>query len=161
MKKTVASVTAELNDRNERRKNIVLHNVKEPNTNVKDERMKADKELFMKICNDTLEADLKTEDIVKTSRFGEKTEDKPRPLWIALRNEDIKKKVFGKLAKLQGSEYDDISFGHDMTKLEREQKNKLTAEAKDLEKADKEGKFRYRVRGPPWDMKVVKLPKKK
>ena len=160
MKKTVASVTAELKDREERKKNLILHNVPEPDTNVKTERIKADKEFFLKMCNKTLGAEIKMEDIKRTERFGEKNQEKPRPLWFSLSSENAKRSVFSKLAKLQDSEYDSISINHDMTKIEREQKNKLTEEAKQLEKSDKEGKFRYRVRGPPWDMKIVKIPKK-
>ena len=160
MKKTLATVTAEMKDREERKKNLVLYNVPEPETNIKEERIKEDKEFFRTLCKDTLGVKLDTNSIVKTARFGEKDMEKPRPLWISLRTEDIKRRVFSKLAKLQGSEHDYISFNHDMTKLERENKKLLTADAKKQEEADTEGKFRYRVRGPPWDLKIVKLPKK-
>ena len=160
MKKTLATVTAELRDREDRKKNLVLHNVPEPDTNVKEERNKEDKEFFNNLCKNTLGVNLPQDSIVRTTRFGEKNKEKPRPLWISLRTEDLKKRVFSKLAKLHGTDYDYVSFGHDMTKIEREEKQKLTADAKKLEEADKEGKFRYRVRGPPWDMKIVKLPKK-
>ena len=66
-----------------------------------------------------------------------------------------KESIFKKLGRLQGPEFNKVSFTHNMTKLEREQQNKLVTEAKRLE-AEAGGKWRYRVRGPPWDMKITK-----
>ena len=43
-----------------------------------------------------------------------------------------------------------------MTKEEREQNKKLLTEAKKLQDED-QGNWTYKVRGPPWDLKIVKL----
>ena len=53
------------------------------------------------------------------------------------------------------SNYNELSFAYDLTKLEREQQKKLLTEAK---KRDQEegGKWKHRVRGPPWDLKIVR-----
>jgi len=47
-----------------------------------------------------------------------------------------------------------------MTKLEREQCKKLVADAKQQEAQEPSGEFIFRVRGPPGNMKVVKLRKR-
>ena len=48
-------------------------------------------------------------------------------------------------------------LNHDMSKAEREEAKKLLAEAK--ERQDKsQGKFRYRVKGPPWARRIVRIP---
>ena len=156
MKQTIATVTAELKDREERRKNIVLHGVKEPDTNLKEERVRYDKEEVMKVCNEVLRVPVTMEDLKDARRLGEKSETMTRPLKICMASENLKNSIFKKLVRLRGSEYDNLAFTHDMTKMEREQRRKLVGEAREQEK-EEGGKWRYRVRGPPWEMKIVKL----
>ena len=65
------------------------------------------------------------------------------------------------LGNLKNAEepYSRISISHDMTKEEREQNKKLLTEAKKLQDED-QGNWTYKVRGPPWDLKIVKLSTK-
>ena len=43
-----------------------------------------------------------------------------------------------------------------MTTTEREEKQDLIKKARNMESND-EGPNKYRLRGPPWDMKIVEL----
>ena len=52
-----------------------------------------------------------------------------------------------------------IVVDHDMTPEERKLNRELYLEAKRQEEADSSGEWIYRVRGPPWGRKVVKLRK--
>ena len=130
--------------------------MEEPNTNLKDERIRKDKESVIKVVAEVLHVPIKEADISEAIRLGKnKEENVKRPLLITVKDERMKESIFSKLANLKDSEYNVLSFTHDMTKLEREHFKKMVVEAKRLE-ADSVGKFRFRVRGPPWDMKIFK-----
>ena len=60
-----------------------------------------------------------------------------------------------KAPKLKNSDYQHIRIKHDMTKLERDQWKKLIEEAI-AEEEKSGGKWEFRVRGPPWNMKIIK-----
>ena len=66
------------------------------------------------------------------------------------------------LFKLKQSEqkFRQIVIAHDMTKAEREHCRNLVADARDMATDDMSGEFIYRVRGPPGDMKILKLRKR-
>ena len=49
-----------------------------------------------------------------------------------------------------------IGISHDMTPKEREELNQMKEKAKQKEE-NSQGKFRYRVRGPPWAMYIKRL----
>ena len=78
---------------------------------------------------------------------------------IELKELTPKNLILKRATNLQGSTYSHISIRYDMTKMEREQHKKLVVEAKKME-AESGGKHQYRVRGPPWDMKVKQLKPK-
>jgi hypothetical protein len=50
-----------------------------------------------------------------------------------------------------------VRIGNDLTRTEREEEKKLYEKSKKLQEADS-GEHRYRVRGPPWARKIVKVP---
>ena len=56
--------------------------------------------------------------------------------------------------------YRSINVQHDLTVEEREQRKKLIAEARIMQEDDQSGEWDYRVRGPPGNMRVVKLKKR-
>ena len=53
-------------------------------------------------------------------------------------------------------EFKDIKVNHDMIKLEREEGKLMYEKAKEMTNQS-EGKYHYRVRGPPWKRRIVKL----
>lgn len=50
-----------------------------------------------------------------------------------------------------------IVVAQDMTKAERQEIKNLVADAKVQEEEDTSGEYKYRVRGPPGKMKVVRI----
>lgn len=162
LRQTVASVTAELKSREGKRRNLVLYNLKEPNVNNdRAKRENADRDAMIDIASNALGIkNMKKEEMTRVTRLGTTIpEDRPRPLLIELTTDARKNQIFSNLTKLPGTDYNHLSFTSDMTKLEREQQRKLVVEAKRMEAEDGE-KNRYRVRGPPWDMRVVRIEKK-
>ena len=148
MKKTVASVTAEIREKAKREKRIVIYNLDENDTNVREERKNLDKDKFFDIAQNTLGIkNMKKDEITTSDRLGEKAEGRPRPLLIEVSNLYRKNLIMKKPVNLHGSEYQHLSFKHDMTRLEREQQRKLTEKAREME-AESGGKWRFRVRGP-------------
>ena len=75
-----------------------------------------------------------------------------------MKDKMIKTMMFKKLWKLRDAEdrFLSLSIQSDQTKKEREEEKKLVDEAKDRQAKD-EGKCRYRVKGPPWARKIVKI----
>ena len=71
--------------------------------------------------------------------------------------EDTNKKVdlFKRLSNLRDAEdiYKCLSIQHDLTKKESEEGRKLPEEARTKEIND-EGKWLYKVRGPPWARQI-------
>lgn len=159
MKKTVASVTAEIREKAKREKRIIIYNLKEHETNLKTERVNRDKDKFIDIATNIMGLkNMKKDDILMADRLGEKEADKPRPLLMEFHNLTQKNIIMKKAVNLHGSEYEHLSIKYDMTVLEREHKKKLTEEAK-RRNDESEGKWQYRVRGPPWDLRIVKTRK--
>ena len=156
MKMTVASVTKEMRDKADRRKNFIIYNLEEPKTNLKSERMKLDKATVMSVVQEVLEVKLEAGDLIEASRLGkEKLEGKRRPVLMMVRDERTKSNIFSNLAKLYNSDHKDLSFAHDLTKLEREALKKLITEAK-MKDQEEGGRWKHRVRGPPWDMRITR-----
>ena len=81
-------------------------------------------------------------------------DDRPAPLLITVKNIKLKDDIFNNVNKLRGDRT--ISFRYDQTPLEREDHRRLIDKAKTLTKNDQEG-VTYRVRGPPWARRIVKV----
>jgi hypothetical protein len=157
---TVKETVKEVNERRARESNMILFNAPEPNTNLKEERKSQDIEVVRHLCTNICQIDINPdEDISKAIRLGKKKEDgAPRPLLVVFTEVDKKKSVFRNLNKLKGAKtpYNKISVTHDMTPNEREESKKLHQEAKEKEDNDG-GNWVYRVRGPPWARKIVRM----
>lgn len=82
-----------------------------------------------------------------------------RPLLLSLGSADTKKKIFKNLKKLRESEepFRSIQVSHDLTVKERDELKSLVKTAKEKEE-QAQGNWLYRVRGPPWDRRITKLP---
>ena len=52
-----------------------------------------------------------------------------------------------------------ISMNHDMTKTERERIKHLVDKAREMNKQEHMGEWFYKVRGPPWEKKILKIRK--
>lgn len=150
-------VMKEIKEREERMNNAIFFKVKESKAANADERMKDDKEIMKeigKVCQESI----KKEDIIKAIRIGKKSEQ-PRPLKVTFKDHDKKRRLFRNLNKLRdGPDHlKAINGTHDLTQSQRKAEKALQEEAKELEKQS--GEHRYRVRGPTWARKIVKVPK--
>ena len=85
-------------------------------------------------------------------------EPKPRPLKVVMKAIIKKMELFKRPSNLRDAEdkYKCISLQHNLTKKEREEGRKLLQEARTKEIND-EGKWLYKVRGPPWTRKIVRV----
>ncbi len=161
---TTMEVIKEMKDQEDRMRNIIFFNIPESNSSDMNDRTKHDKEEvkeLTKFCNATIKKD----DMIKAIRLGKKpTSNKPRPLLIELNanSEDKKKALFKNLSKLQNApaKYKSISVQNDLTQKQREQEKLLREEAKKKEEAAS-GEAKFKVRGPPWDRRIVRTDTKK
>ena len=82
------------------------------------------------------------------------------PLLITVCDENAKRQLSGKLYKLKNAlEFKGISVSHDMTKDERLNTKLLVEKAKEKSKNENLSKnWIFKVRGPPWEQRIVKLP---
>jgi hypothetical protein len=160
LRQTVSRVSAEMRERSEIKNNLIIRKLQEPDTNVKVQRETADKDSLVDMFHGTLGIAVAKENIVKVIRLGRVREDKSaRPLLVSLSAESLKDEVFRNVRKLQGTNYSSVSIAHDQTKLEREADQKLIREAQ-KDNQSKSGNWGYRVKGPPWDRKVIRFPLK-
>ena len=112
----------------------------------------------MNLLDDRLGVIATPADIQKSFRIGQsKNEAKPRPLLVTLGSIEMRDDIFRNAYKLRGDRT--ISFSYDLTLLERDEYKRLIEDAKTKTKNDKEGAF-YKVKGPPWDRKIVRITRK-
>ena len=156
----------ELSDRKSRENNIIIFNVPEPKTVMKADRLAKDSANF-KILLDHVGMTNSIDTYIdeETIRFGEKSTTKSRPLQIKFKENKDKQEFMQSLSKLRTladtSDLKKITIINDMTRLERDNEKKLVDEMKMKNEAQPQGEYCFRVRGPPWDRKVVEIRKKK
>ena len=144
-----------LTSREERENNIIVYNVpEESTTNIKDDSF------FKSLCKDHLQlGDIETKQI---SRL-ETRSVKPQPMKVVFNKNWEKRKFLSNMYKIKDDDnLGNIRVRHDMNKEDREENRRLIKEADSLNDKEQPKDFKYRVRGPPWDMKIVKaFPYKK
>lgn len=157
---TVESVLTELNERKARENNIVIYGVQEIITEDDKERKHHDD---MKVNNILETCKIPTTEenkVTKIVRIGKFDKDKAkRPMLVTFKNNATKGKLFKNIRFLGSKEeLKHVSIGNDLTRNEREQEAALRNEAKRLSE-EASGECQYRVRGPPWARKIVKVEK--
>jgi len=156
-KQIVRQSVKEIEERKSRRPNMIIYHYAEHKSQLKEERQKHDLEI-VKSLGETLSMNLEPE-INKIYRLGKiKENGSPRPLLVALKDEQTKKKLFGQLQSLKecSKPLCEISVQHDMTPTERQESKLLFEEAKSRQQSSG-GKWVYKVRGPPWAQRIVRL----
>ena len=111
-----------------------------------------------RLCNE----EIKPEDVLKIVRIGKKDgSGNPRPTLVKFVNHEKKRKLFRNIHKLSGAKsvLKVVNANHDLKKDQRARERNLKAEANRRQEQDL-GECQYRVRGPPWDRKVVKVVKR-
>ena len=159
---TINTVMDEINERKARENNLIIFGLEELKSETKQERLEHDdqqvKQLFAD-CKITLHED----NIKKTRRLGKydsKSETSSRPLMVNMQSVEAKLMLFKNIHQIKNvPKYKTVNVSNDLTKAERENEKKLWIEAKKLQEKEESGEYIYRVRGPPWARKVVKMKK--
>ena len=156
----LTQVMSEINERKQRELNIVIHGVEECFSDSKEERIDHDRQHLLQVLG-TCDRAVRGEDLGKVIRIGRFNRDKPkRPLLVTVKTNEVKRKIFKGAGNLKSSgKYKEVKVANDLTKAEREQERVLFNKAKELEKEQGSGDYLFRVRGPPWARKVVKVRK--
>lgn len=105
--------------------------------------------------------DITSDNIDETARLGKvKSDQTPRLLLVKMKDKSLRDKLMKNLRRLKNVNENDlikkVSIAPDYTIQERIQEKSLYNAAIDAEKKDLTG-AKYRVRGPHWDRKVIKL----
>jgi len=153
-------VLAEMNERKQREPNIIIYGQEECNSADRETRAKHDQKIAIEV-SEACSTTITEEDIVKTMRLGKfdkEKEESTRPLLIQFKDKETKSKIFKNIKKLRTiQKFEETSISNDLTVAERENEKVLKGKAKDLTEAEQSGDFVYRVRGPPWARRIVKL----
>ncbi len=156
-----------LQDRINRKNNVVLFNVSETVGNTKEDAIANNKSEIKKIAEE-IDVHLKDEDILSFRRIGKTNLTRivdgeeikvPRILLVTL-SEHSKVLVMRNANKLRfsSSKYmQNIRIKHDMSKDDRQKEYELRKEAKEKQSESKNEDFLYVVRGPNWDRKIVRI----
>ena len=122
----VAGILDSFLDKEQRKMNLVVHNMQEsPGENAR-ERAKGDAEKLKVMIQESMRLVVRT---TKCFRVGKKTDDKPRLLIITLDDLDTKHDILRYARGLQNSDdYGNIYITPDLTKAEREQGRKTREE---------------------------------
>ena len=125
-KNEVAGLLDSFLDKEQRKMNLVIHNMDESSGADARERARKDADKFKTMVREGLKLVVNT---TKCFRVGKKKDDKPRLLIITLEDLDTKHEILRNARDLRNSaEYDNIYITPDMTKLEREQGKKTRDE---------------------------------
>ena len=129
--KHVMEQIKEENEKEKKKENIIMYNVKESRKERPEERIKDDSDLVSDIIEHSLETtDYNIEQVI---RLGKAENGRTRPLLVKLRTEKQKWNVIKNAKKLKNATNDDrkkIGIALDMTEKERELEKKLRAELK-------------------------------
>ena len=149
----------EKKDRENRKLNIVIFEVPEPEEILKDEVVKKDTTEILRVFNDVMEAEIEQEDLVHVTRLGKKTEGKTRPIRCRFASEEKKKDIFMNLAKLRDDTETHAQFkvDHDQTPLQRKEGKDMIEKANTLQKKVDSKKWKFLVKGPPWNRYIKKV----
>ena len=155
----------EVADRQSRERNIVVYGMPEPNTNLIKDRQKKDLETidgiiqFLNLGNVDLEVAF--EKIIRLGARHKEYQQNPRPVLVTFTNFQAKK-CFLRNSKLLNDSADEvhkkISIANDMTKKDREKDLELVTQKKEKNSSEV-GPWKYVIRGPPGDRKIVKTRK--
>ena len=136
--------------------NIIIYRAPESSS---EDLVKNDKAFCMELFSEVLEVDFSESDIKAIFRIGKKAQDQnTRPILIQLKEKTVKNSIMESLNKLKRAtdKFRNLSITHDMTRKERDECKNMVEEAKKRE-VDSQGEFLFRVRGPPGQLKLIRI----
>ena len=146
----------QLKDWQSRPNNIIAYNIPESelvnNDDIVADELRKFQQSIAKQCN------VKIDDnsVLKLYRLGKKQElsSKPRPLVATFPNSYLRNKLIKTAFKLKHTPY---SISIDTTVEERNLHKKVLHERNEMQNNDHSGEWEYKIRGPLWNPKVVKI----
>ena len=158
------AVLTELEEREKRKANIIVHGIEESGAEVTDGRIRKSADLVkLQSLADSLNLEIQLSTSLRYSkRLGEKsdTSTKPRPLMLSFKNVNDKTSLLENSAKLKElEEWKSVSLVQDLTKKQRQHEQSLRAkcDAKNEERSEEEAKnWEWKVVGRRGERRVVK-----
>ena len=87
-----------------------------------------------------------------------KNKEHERPLKVSFHQSFDKRKFLSSLYKLKSdSKFDEIRVSHDMCEADRAENGRLLQEAYQRNQKIKNAGYKWKVRGPPWALRIVKV----
>jgi hypothetical protein len=162
---TLTSQLEEFKESMARKSNIIIFRAEESKKTEPKERKVEDITIVNELCKIT---GTNKQTVKNVTRLGKKDVDydNPRPMRVIFEDEKAKGSLMANMKNLATAEdkFKQLSITHDMTKKERLQNKEKLAEAKNknevLEEDSQSVKYKYLVKGPPGDRRVVKVKKK-
>ena len=115
------SVLRELNERESKKSNLVIHSIPESDSRIGSERKEHDLQMLTDILSQIKQNDVEVDkDVSFITRLGEQNPDKPRPLLLKLKTEVMKENILHNAKHLKNSKFEDISIQPDLTKKQRQ-----------------------------------------
>lgn len=155
----------EIRDSDRRKTNIVIFKAAESDSENIDNRLEHDFRVVQGIAR-LNNVNISAKAVYSMSRIGKRRtneSDGPRPMLVSFANIEEKsnfmKNIRVDLMK-ENNAYKDIYVKHDMTLREREMATRLGREAKLNNEQNDNNSFFYKVRGPPQNMRIVKVQKR-
>ena len=151
------SVMTEVNERKQREGNVVFFGLTESKIDSREDRDKRETKLVQEVISEC-GVELGREDIKSVRRLGKFDIKKmKRPLLVTMKNPSKKRDIFKNATKLKNSKFGEVRIFNDLTKAERDKERDLYQKAKEMQSNDVNADFLYKVRGPPWDRKILKV----
>jgi hypothetical protein len=161
---TLTSQLEEFKESMARKSNIIIFRAEESKKTEPKERKVEDIAIVNELCKIT---GTNKQTVKNVTKLGKKDVDSnnPRPMRVIFEDEKAKGSLMANMKNLATAEdkFKQLSITHDMTKKERLQNKEKLAEAKNknevLEEDNQSVKYKYLVKGPPGDRRVVKVKK--
>jgi hypothetical protein len=153
-----SEVLLEMKDREERKCNVIINGMKESAATEKEQVYAEENQLLNNLFNDMqMDAGSTSEKIKFKTRLGPKQPGKSRPFLVKFRDHGTRDSVLRKASKLPVG---GARIKPDLTKKQREEDEKFKRkldEDNEAEPTDESGDFRWKVAGPPGNLRKVKF----
>ena len=157
--------SAEEQDIEKRKRNIILYRVPEKKIENVSERKANDLEFIKDFLDGVFNQAVEDRDIVNSYRLGRWSEDKVRPLLVTFSNVDMKDNIMANLKNLRTAvdKFKGIGVSHDLHPKEREENKAMIEEAKREHSAntgEQTENYRFLVVGRGQKKKVITIKRK-
>ena len=153
-------IYSELRERENRKLNVLVHNIKESDKSDKDERVKEDFNILSEVSSQ-IDTEVRESDIKFMTRIGKKSDSGPRPLLVGLKDMALKDKLLSNAPKLAKCDepLSEVNFISDLTKIQRKEENLLREEVKQKNEgrtADEAKNFIWKLVGRRGERRITK-----